>query len=312
MARSNSRDFSLTRNNLIKRAFHVTNIYDLTASIPNEEMNFAADMLNAMVKEWQAENIHLWNRREGTLFTDYQTHKYSLGSTGDHATADTYISTLINGALAVSATTVVVDSTAGMTAGDQLGITSTDSTRQWTTITSVDDSTTLTVPALAKAVADNARVVSYTNKINRPLLILNARYGKLSDDSEIALEAFRRNDYFELSDKKSNGIPNRYYYDKQLDNGTLYLYQRPDNTDYIINFSYYDEVEDLDSATDDFDYPQEWTLALIWGLAEQLAVSYNLYAELQFISQQAMQHKMIVSNFNYDEESIFIKPDRSS
>lgn len=312
MARSDSRDFSLTRNNLIKRAYQVAGIYDLTSAIPNEENEFAVDMLNAMIKHWQAENIYLWNRREATLFTALNTNKYSLGSTGDHATLS-YISTQINGALAAGATTVVVDDTTGMTAADNVGIEVTDGTREWTTITSVDSSTQITVPALTGAVADDAYVVSYTNKINRPLLLLNMRWTKLSQlTSEIMAKPFRRDDYFAVSDKTAAGSPNRYYYDKQLDDGVLYVFQRPDDVDYILNFSYYDHVEDMDSATDDFDYPQEFTLALIWNLASELAQAFGMYPELQAIQQKAMMLKMQIGEFNYDEESIFINPVRNN
>lgn len=308
MARSNSRDFKLNKNDLIKRSFQCSGIYDIRSTIPDDEMNLASDLLNALIKHWQAENIFLWNRREATLFTDKDTYKYNLGSTGTHATTDTYVSTLVNGALSASATTVVLDSTTGMTASDNLLLTSSDGTLQATTITSVDSSTNLTVPALAKAVDDNARAVSYTNKINRPLLILNARWGKLSENSEINMTKLRRDDYFALSDKTLGDNPDSWYYDKQLDNGVLYIYQASGSTDNIINFSYYDQVEDMDSSTDDFDFPPEFTLALIWNLAAELSFAFGMHPEAQPISQKAMQLKMMISHFNYDEESIFITP----
>jgi hypothetical protein len=308
MARSNSRDFKLNRDQLIKRAFQVINIYDLNTTIPNDENQFASDLLNAMMKQWQAEGLHLWNRREATLFTAKDTASYSLGAAGTHATTS-YVSTLLNGALAISATAVTVDSTTGMTASDNIGIELTDGTRHWDTIASVDSSTTLTLTTgIVSAASDNARVVSYTDKINRPLLVLHSRVGDLSTDSEITTIQLRRNDYFDISDKTSAGRPNGYYYDKQLDEGTIYLWPRPDDVDYIVNFSYYDQVEDVDSGTDDLDYPQEWTLALIWGLGLELAQTYNMYAELPLLQQKVMQLKMAISDFNYDEESILIRP----
>ena len=173
MATSGSQDFKLTRDNLIKLSFQAAGIYDIRSTIPADELNAAADILNAMIKHWQAENIFLWNRKEATLFTAKDTNKYNLGSAGTHATAS-YVSTQINGALSAGATTIVVDSTTNMNAADQFGVEITDGTREWTTITSVDSSTQITVPALTGAVADNAYAVAYTTKINRPLLLLTS------------------------------------------------------------------------------------------------------------------------------------------
>lgn len=308
MARSGSRDFTLTRNDLIKRAFNITDIYDLRTTIPSEDNDFAVDILNLMLKQWQAANLFLWNRVEATLFTALNTAGYSLGSTGTHATTS-YVSTQLNGAVVLGASSLTVDSTTGMTVADNIGIELSDGTRQWTTIATIPDSTTVTTnDTLTAAASDNAYVVAYTDKIYRPLLVLSARTGTLDSNVEIIMEDLRRDDYFDISDKTTAGRPTTYYYDKQLDNGTLYVWPRPDNVDQIINFSFYEEVEDMDSSTDNFDFPQEWTLALMWGLAAELAQAYGMYAELDKIQKKADFLRMQLSEFNYDEESLFILP----
>lgn len=311
MARSDSRNYTLTRNDLIKRAFQYAGIYDIRSSIPDDEMNLAVDLLNMMIKHWQAEDVFLWNRREATLFTAKDTNKYSLGGTGDHATTS-YVSTQVATAASSGASTLVMDSTTGMTANDNIGIELDDGTRQWTTITSVDSSTNVTLDGtLDDDVNVDAYVVSYTNKINRPLLILNGRWSQLDNTAtEVVANMMRRNDYFNISNKTAAGAPNQFYYDKQLDNGTLYLFQRPDDVDYIFNFSYYDEVEDMDSATDNFDFPLEFTYAITWNLSAEIALAYGMHPEHEKLQQKADRTRLQLRGFNYDGESILMAPAR--
>lgn len=308
MARSGSRDFKLNRNDLITKSFQVINLYDLSSSIPNTDMDFAATLLNAMIKHWQTNDIYLWNRKEATLFTAKDTSQYAIGSTGTHAT-NTYVSTQINGALASGVNSFTVDSTTGMAVSDNVGIELSDGTRQWTTIATIPDSTTFTTADNTTAtVNDDAYVVSYTTKIYKPLLVIHARRKLLTGDSEITMHQLRRNDYFTISDKTAGGQPNVYYYDKQLDNGQIYLWPRPNDVDQIVNFTYYESIEDMDTSTDDFDFPQEYTMALIWGLAAELAQAYGMYPELDKIQMKAAMLLRTASEFNYDEESVLISP----
>lgn len=313
MATSGSRDFKLTRDNLIRRAFQCATLYDLQTAIPSDDINFASDLLNSMLKHWQAAHIHLWNRKEATLFCQLNTKEYSLGSTGDHAT-ESYVSTQVATAASSGASTLIVDSTTGMSASDNIGIELDDGTRQWTTISTVDSSTQVTLSGtLNDDVAVDKYVVAYTTKIARPVLILNARWQLLSNlNNEIECQAFRRNDYFAVSDKLAAGAPNRYYYDKQLDNGVLYVFQRPDDANYIINFSYYEDVEDMDSSTDNFDYPKEWTSAIIWNLATELAIAYGLPQIAQLTAAKGGMLYKQLTQFDYDEESIMITPKKDN
>lgn len=308
MATSGSYDYTLTRDTLIRRAFQIVGVYQLTETVGSDDLDFAKDILNSMIKQWQAEGLKLWNRREATLFSAYQTASYSLGSTGTHAT-NSYVSTAINGALTSGATSITVDSTTGMTAADNISFKLADNTRQWTTIASVDSSTTLTIDdALTGNVADDTLVFSYTTKMQRPLQVISVRWQDKNYTSEIPLDMVRHEEYFEIPDKTTDGASSLFYYDKQLDNGVIYLWARPDNVDYIFNLTYYEQLEDMDAATDNFDFPQEWTLGLMYNLAELLAIPYGHAQELQMIQPKAQELKAKLEDFNHDEASLLISP----
>ena len=308
MATSNSRDFSLNRVNLIKRAFHLLNVYDLSDSIGSEDTDYASDMLNSMVKQWQIEGIHLWNRVEATLFTAYQTSSYSLSTSGTHATK-AYNYTQLNGAHSSGVTTLTVDSTASMTVGDNIGIELTAGTRQWTTIATIPSSTSLTISAATTgAASDNGTIFAYTTKIDRPLQILSARVQDRTADTELPLLIESHAGYFDIPDKTLNSQPTLYYYDKQLGSGVFYLWPRPDNVDYIVNFTMYEQLEDLDSGTNTFDFPQEWTLALTFNLAVLLAFPYGKYAEMDKLIPLALELKQALQMWDTDSESIQLIP----
>jgi len=71
-------------------------------------------------------------------------------------------------------------------------------------------------------------------------------------------------------------------------------------------------IEDVDSGTDSMDFPQEWTLPLIYGLATELCVAFGKFEELKTIKPLADQYKQIVREFDNDEEPFYLLPDMSA
>lgn len=306
MARSGSYNFTLTRNNLITHALRSINLIAKNETPTDEMMQYSADALNILIKSWEGEGIQMWNRRRGYLFTAYQTESYTLGPTGTHAT-NSYISTQLNGALAASATAVTVDSTTGMTVGDNIGVELTAGSRFWTTIATIPTSTTLTLTTgVTTAAADNNYVITYTSKIQRPLRLVQATLKDITTSIEVTMAPISYDQYFDYPNKTTDGQSSTYYYDKTMDNGTLYLYPRPNNVDKIVCFTYHEALEDVDSSTHDVDFPTEWLAALKWNLAVELAYAYGKYPELEKIEPKALYHKNLMQWFDTDEEDLII------
>lgn len=310
LATSGSYNFGMDRDTIIKRAMHLANIVNLNQAARGDDHTFAVDIFQSMIKLWQAEGIQLWNRRQATLLTGYQDEQYTISSSGDHC-ANTYVNTTISSAEASGQTVISLTSTTGMTAADYIGIELDNNTRQWTTIVSVDSTTQVTVTdALTSAAASGNTVITYTNKISdKPLRILDMRTVDVSNNnSTVSMEQIGYAEYFNLPVKSTDGKPINFYYDKQLDSGILYVYPRPDDVNVVLNFTYHESIEDVDSGTNNMDFPVEWSLPLIYGLAAELMVAYGKFQELPIIQGKADQYKAICRDFDADEDPLFLLP----
>ena len=115
MALSGSVDFNVTGSDIVRKALAL--IADRDAEIPleNNEISDGLQSLNILVKNWNNQGLHLWKRDEAILFLDVGVSQYLLGPGGAEATlVDDFINTEIATAAVALDTTLVVDSTTGM------------------------------------------------------------------------------------------------------------------------------------------------------------------------------------------------------
>lgn len=311
MARSGSYNFSLDRDTIIKRAMQLINLININQTARGADYEYAVDVLQSMIKLWQAEGIQLWNRKQATLFPAYQDQQYSISSTGDHCT-NSYVDTTFSADEASGQTVISVTSSTGMTAGDNVGLELDSGTRQWTTIVSVDSSTQITITtALTGAASSGNTIVAYTSKIvDRPLRILDMRTVDLKNNkNSVTMENIGYDQYFNIPVKTTDGRPLNYYYDKMLDAGVLYVFPRPDEVEFVLEFTYHEALEDVDSGTDNVDFPTEWTLPLIYGLAAELCIAFGKFEEFKTIKPLADEYKKIVREFDNDEEPFYLLPE---
>lgn len=313
MSRSGSYNFTVDRDTLIKRAMQNINIINTNQTARGADQEFAVYTLQTLVKFMQARGMQLWNRKQATLFPAYQDYQYSISSSGDHC-ANSYVDTTLSAAEASGQTVLSVTSSTGMTAADYIGIELDSGARQWTTIVSVDSSTQITVTtALTGAAASGNTIVTYTNKIaDRPLRILDMRTIDLENDkNSISMENIGYDQYFNIPAKVTDGRPLNYYYDKMLDSGVLYVFPRPNNVNELLEFTYHEAMEDVDSSTDNFDIPSEWILPLQDQLEYRLAIFKGKMEMIPILKAKADESLEVAESFDSDEEPLFILPDIS-
>lgn len=305
MATSGSVNYSQQRNDIILDAYQLLNVYGRGRTVSGEDMQFANNMLNKMVKAWQAKGIHLWKMEEGYLFPTASVAGYDLASSSVHAAevSDSVITSL-NGSHNASTTTLVVDTTSGMLAGDYIGVVLSDNTVHWTTIVTVNSSTGLTITSgLASAAADNANVYTYTSTITKPLKIHNCRRvtGVDSTATEIVMKQLSQDEYDLIPLKNSDSAPVNYMYNPKADETTLYLWPRPANPSYYFKFRYSKAIEDFDNATDSADFPSEWLECLTYQLALRLAPPFGK-ADLVQSLLAPMASQMLQDLLEWDNE----------
>jgi len=303
--------FNLNASQLIQMSLQMMNIVSLPDAAQSGDYNFALNVLNMMLKDWETDNIHLWKRKQGSLFIQYNQNSYQLGSvSGSDNCSNIYLQTTSTSTAVTTATTIIVTNVSGMNVNDNIGIELDNLTRYWTTISAINPSTlTITLTgSLPSQASSGITIITYTNKINRPLEILRGSLLDLTTQTEIPLEKLTYDQYFNLPIKTVNFRPVNIYYDKVLNNnlpysGTLYVYGNPESSKYILNFTYLDAIQDIVNTTDVLDFPQEWLLTITTNLAVMLAnFGYGKLIEAQSTQQQAAMLKDKLQSFDSDDE----------
>jgi hypothetical protein len=285
MATSGSTNYNQNRDNIVDDAFALLGF--VTDDLQNEDTDFARRMLNDLLKEWQADGLHLWTKTEGFLFLTQYTAKHTLDGTSSgakFANADDVVITQLGAAEASGQTAITVDSSTGMAASDVVGIVLDDDSTHWSTIASVDDGTTITINnATTGAAAENNNVYTFTNYVAVPRRVLDCRIVESGLDtnsstdtlSEIPMTELSHQEYFELNSKVNDGVPTYWYYDRQRDTGLMYVWPRCSNTTKHMKLTYERFIEDFDASGDNPDLPVEWLSCLKHNLAVRLAPAFG-------------------------------------
>lgn len=302
MAVSGSKNFSITRSDIIAAALRKVGVLDASEGASGDDTLIASFALNLLVKEWVVDGADIFLRTESTLFLQPDTHVYTLST--DHIT-DSYVETTLSAAEASGQTVISVTSSAGMTAADNVGIKIDDNTIHWTTIVSVDSSTQITITTLTDgAAASGNKVYAYTTKSDRPQKLLYAFRSDVNGfDTEVAI--IGENEYRRQSNKTSDGPPVEVWYNPQGNQATGKLHVWPDdggkNWDKLVLIAQH-LPDDFDASSDNADFPIEWGSALVWGLAAELGSEYGV----PNVEQQklwAIAQNKLDKVLDYDQEN---------
>ena len=312
MATSGSYDFSVNRDVLIKDALvdmGVVGAEDTVSSAVNEH---ASRQLNLMLKALQSKGLRLWKARRATLLLQQGTSSYSLGPSGDNFFLDselveTEVKVAITGA-GGSNVSIDVDDTTSMTASDVIGIELDDGSMHFTTINAVTDSDTLVitagVPTGDTAAVDN-NVYTYTTKAQRPLQILQA-FVRADDNTDRPIRIISRDEYYSYTDKFTSSEVTSIYYDPQLTSGVLYVWPPQQLTVNTLKLFVQYPFEDMDAAANDFDFPQEWLMAVKYNLALVLCPSYGVQGT-QLKTIAALAETYLDDAMSFDKEHVNIQ-----
>lgn len=277
MALSGSRDYPVTRDDLIKASLqHISAIGD--GDTPSStQLSEAGLLLNLLIKNWQVEGMQLWMTYTGYIFPVSNVAKCSLGAEGGNAST-AYVYTTTTATSAAAATTLTVTSITGISNTNIIGVELATGDMQWNTVSGAPSGSTVTLgTALTGAVAVGAAIYAYatTAKLSRPKEIVGAYLRTSASVTDVPLEIISMDEYINLSAKFQEGVPNQVAYDKVLGlsttlypgNGDFYFWPIFQDGDNVIVIRYVKLYDDLDSATQNPEFPQEWFLPLMLGLA---------------------------------------------
>jgi hypothetical protein len=136
------------------------------------------------------------------------------------------------------------------------------------------------------------------------------------------LRLISRAEYFRMGNKTALGVINSIYYDSKIDSGAvtsasgfgnLYVYVTPLDATYTIYLNGQRPLYDMNSGTDEFDFPSEWFMYLMYALAAELAddneVSEDRLARLE---AKAASLKEELFDWTVETASSSFAPDRMS
>ena len=314
MATSGSIDWNLNRNQIILAAFRKVGAFATGETPDADSVNAASESLNALVKHYETQGIHLWTETEGTLWLQSNQYNYGLGGGAtDHATlASDYTMTTLSANAADGATTLTVTSTSGFGNNFYVGVMLDDGSMFWSQQNGAAAGFVITLDdALTDSAAAGNLVFVYETQLERPLRIVGARKVQWNATESYQIETpmnpmLARLDYRALPNKAATGVPTQIFYDPQLVTGQVWVWPAPQNAVYGVNFTFYRTIQDFDAAANTSDLPVEWMRTLIWNLALDLAPEYDLSGKrFALIEKVAMQSLDEVRGWDREPESIY-------
>lgn len=264
----------------------------------------AVFQLNAMAKAWEATGLHVWTESEAIVFLQPGQAKYSLGPTStDHTSdADGWVELTTTSPITAGQTALQVK-LAAVAVGQEIGIVLDAGPTFWTTVEAVPGppSITLADPMPSQASSGNY-ALAYTTPIGRPLKIPQARLLTLNGLNETDMTILSRQEYMDLPQKNSPGVPTQFFYSPQLGNGLLYVWPVAQLSAWAVRFTWYRSIQDFMVPNNTADFPQEWINPLIWNLAKELAPSYDV-PDAKWAKIKELADIYLVAAVSYDRES---------
>ncbi len=303
MTTSNSSNFIVNRDELIRSSFEMVGVAVSGEPLAPGDINKANIALNMMLKAFQQYGLHLWKRKSVSITFVASQASYTLGQkSAGTATTDT-ASSLVDAGADFTTDNIIVGDTVKNTTDGTSGL-----------VTGVTNQTTLTFATdLFPLGTESYEITSANVSTARPLRIVEADRVD-STGNTTSMNPLTKNEYEALPNKTTTGTPISYHYDPTLNNGTLYVWLVPDATAvsaYTMSIVTSATIEDVDSATDDFDCPSEWLEAISVNLAYRLSHRYPLEStsakvELKKFADETLD---LAIGFGQEDNSVFLSPE---
>ena len=161
-----------------------------------------------------------------------------------------------------------------------------------------------------------AAQTTYTMKLGgnvniiKPLRVLQGYYLD-SNGVKRPLTPLSRDEYSRLSQTTQQGSINSYFVDKQRDQLAVSFWLTPDTsaatgTAHLI---IQNQVGNISAITDTMDFPQEWFLALRWGLADDICTGQP-QAIMDRCMAKATAYREALEAWDVEDASTYFQPDQ--
>lgn len=146
-----------------------------------------------------------------------------------------------------------------------------------------------------------------------PLKVIQA-FKSLPGEAQTPLNIYTRYDFMNLPSLSTiTGTPISLYYQNNGDatqTGIVKLWPIPNDSTTSVTIHYQRPFTDMDGATDDLDFPNYWTQAIIYNLAWALAPEFGIPpTDRNILAQEARYWKDQALGYGTEEGSLFFSPE---
>jgi hypothetical protein len=145
--------------------------------------------------------------------------------------------------------------------------------------------------------------------IQIPTEIITVLLRNTATSSDTVLSPMTHDEYRALPNKSQTGTPTRWFYEKHLADGTLYVDCLASSTivsGYTFQITYRQPLEVVTTGAETLDLPNEWNRALTWNLAKELGTSYTVDNETwQRVVAMAAESLGISNNHELENQILF-------
>jgi hypothetical protein len=311
MATSGSADLSVAGTDIIKGAIRALGLLASGQTPTAQEYADGLECLNFLIKQWQGPSnfmtpgLKLWKRKHLTL-TLSSTNSYTiktrrLAFTSGGTTAIAVGNTITGATGGATAVVMSVEVTSGTWAGG-------DAAGELIIMTQVGtfESENLNVGA-----SSNLATIAADSKMYSPFTEIEGAVRRTSDGIDHPMDPMTLEQWMALTDKDVSGTPNRYYYERKIDEIKFWLNRTPSDTTDTVFMVVLFPFEDFDAHTDTVDTTPEYYRALKFNLALDIAPEYSVEPSAN-LSRLATQSLAIVQSFAPEQasEENFFEPER--
>lgn len=295
MALSNSFDISSTRTILCQAAMRKVGVLGEGQTATSSQTDIVVEALNFMIKAWQAEGMPVWQLKTFYMYPIHDDSDILIGPSGGNVSEELGLTKLTaaaaSGATAITvATTSAVDVVGTSANSDNIGIEQDDGTILWTTISAGGGTASITLAAgLTEPAITGARVFYYTTKAQRPTEIEGAWRVEVSSGDKIEIEPTGLKEIIGQVHPTEEGPPIVYNYQATLTDGTFRIWPRFQNGSSYLELLAQHPFDDIDAASNNPAFPQEWYEALVYGLAVRIAPEFGLPLQERMVLKEEAQ-----------------------
>jgi len=302
--------FQLTLEEMINAAAGLIQVGVDGESLEPEYYQRAMVAANLVMLELQAQGLHLSSYNVGYLFLQPNQFRYVIE---DEYATNTYYETTLSAAAVETDTVLSVTDASIYEDDDNIGITLTSGTIQWSTVTDIDllNNTVTIADALEGDAASGNYAFNY-REVLKQISRIHQIWRRDNYVNDIPINIVGQQEYDSLPYKTtSNGVPSISYYHRSIPKGTLFLWPVPATSYPIMGFWYERKLGQLKNTTDTIDLDQFYYPAVVYTLALRLcdvfAVSSEVYGRIK-----QTQSEILAQALSYDDEQqpVKISPNR--